>query len=87
MTIEHINLRASATTDPVAMAGAIAGEVRKFGRAEIHAMGPQAVNQTVKAIAIARGYVAPNGIELRCIPSFIDLAEDKTGIRFLVVTS
>ena len=55
---------------------------------EIHAIGAGAVNQAIKAIAISRGYVAPAGLDLVCIPSFIDLSldgQERTGIRLLVL--
>lgn len=61
--------------------------VRVHQRVEIQAIGAGAINQAVKAIAISRGYVAAGGLDLVCIPSFIDLAingEDRTGIRLLV---
>jgi stage V sporulation protein S len=50
-------------------------------------IGAAAVNQAVKSIAIARGYVAPNGIDLICVPAFAQLeidGESKTSIKFLV---
>ena len=80
-------LKVSATSQPVRVAGAIAGVVRTAGRVEIQAIGAGAINQAVKAIAISRGYVAPGGLELVCIPSFIDIAidgEERTGIRLVV---
>lgn len=80
-------LKVSATSQPVKVAGAIAGVVRVHQRVEIQAIGAGAINQAVKAIAISRGYVAAGGLDLVCIPSFIDLAingEDRTGIRLLV---
>jgi stage V sporulation protein S len=80
-------LKVAATSKPVLIAGAIAGVIRTKGRAEIHAIGAAAVNQAIKAIAIARGYVAPGGLDLVCIPSFINLSldgQERTGIRLLV---
>ncbi len=80
-------LKVSATSQPVRVAGAIAGVVRTHHRVEIQAIGAGAINQAVKAIAISRGYVAPGGLELVCIPSFIDIAidgEERTGIRLVV---
>ncbi len=77
-------LRVSANSDPGATAGAIANGVRECGSAEIHVIGPRAVNQAVKAIAIARGYVAPSGLDLYCTPSFstVRITEDeKTAIH------
>lgn len=57
-------LKVSSKSDPNKVAGAIAGVVREHGKAEIQAIGAGAVNQAVKAIAIARGYLAPSGIDL-----------------------
>ena len=80
-------LKVSATSKPVAVAGAIAGVVRTQSRVEVQAIGAGAINQAVKAIAISRGYVAAGGLDLVCIPSFIDISidgEERTGIRLLV---
>ena len=80
-------LKVSATSKPVAVAGAIAGVIRTAGRVEVQAIGAGAINQAIKAIAISRGYVAPGGLELVCIPSFIDISidgEERTGRRLLV---
>ncbi len=79
-------LRVSTNSDPGATAGAIANGIRECGSAEIHVIGPRAVNQAVKAIAIARGYVAPSGLDLYCTPSFstVRIAEgedEKTAIH------
>jgi stage V sporulation protein S len=80
-------LKAAAASKPVSLAGAIAGVIRSQGRVEIHAIGAAAVNQAIKAIAISRGYLTPAGLELVCIPSFVDLSldgQERTGIRLLV---
>jgi len=80
-------LKVGATSKPVLVAGAIAGVIRNQNRVEVHAIGAGAVNQAIKAIAISRGYVAPGGLDLVCIPSFIDLSldgQERTGIRLLV---
>ena len=80
-------LKVSATSKPVAVAGAIAGVIRAQTKVEVQAIGAGAINQAIKAIAIARGYVAPGGVDLVCIPSFIDISidgEERTGIRLLV---
>jgi stage V sporulation protein S len=69
-------LKVSATSKPVSVAGAIAGVIRSQHRVEVQAIGAGAINQAVKAIAISRGYVAPGGIDLVCIPSFIDISID-----------
>ena len=80
-------LKVAATSKPVLVAGAIAGVIRSQGRVEVHAIGAAALNQAIKAIAISRGYVLPGGLDLVCIPSFVDLSLDgqgRTGIRLLV---
>ena len=80
-------LKVSATSKPVAVAGAIAGVVRTQQKVEVQAIGAGAINQAIKAIAISRGYVAPGGLDLVCIPSFIDISidgEERTGIRLIV---
>ena len=82
-------LKVSATSKPVAVAGAIAGVVRTQQKVEVQAIGAGAINQAIKAIAISRGYVAPGGLDLVCIPSFIDISidgEERTGIRLIVET-
>ena len=80
-------LRVSASSRPPAVAGAVAGMIREHGRAEVQAIGAGAINQAVKAIAIARSYLAPAGVEIVCVPGFIDVkvnAEERTAIRFVV---
>ena len=80
-------LKVSADSKPKAVAGAIAAVVREKGSVEIQAVGAGAVNQAVKAIAISRGFVAPNGINLITIPAFtkVDIeGEERTAIKFLI---
>lgn len=80
-------LKVSTTSQPKSVAGAIAAIARSNDSTEIQAIGAGAVNQAVKSIAIARGYVAPNGIELICVPAFSQLeveGEIKTSIKFLI---
>lgn len=80
-------LKVSASSNPKSVAGALAAVVREKSKAEIQAVGAGAVNQSIKAIAIARGYVAPNGINLVCIPAFSEIiidGEERTAIRFIV---
>jgi stage V sporulation protein S len=80
-------LKVGATSKPVLVAGAIAGVIRSKSRVEVHAIGAGAVNQAIKAIAISRAYVAPAGLDLVFLPSFIDLlldGQERTGIRLLV---
>ncbi len=80
-------LKVSASSKPKAVAGALAAVLREEGRAEIQAVGAGAVNQAIKAIAIARGFVAPNGIDLVVIPAFSEISiegEERTAIKFIV---
>ena len=80
-------LKVSATSVPKSVAGAIAAIIRNDQPVEIIAIGAAAVNQAVKSVAIARGYVALNGIDLVCAPSFLQLDIDgspKTSIRIVV---
>lgn len=80
-------LKVSAQSKPKSVAGALAAVLREKGTVEMQAVGAGAVNQAVKGIAIARGYVAPNGIDLVCIPAFAEIkinGEDRTAIRFIV---
>ncbi len=80
-------LKVSSKSRPNSVAGALAGVLRENGRAEIQAIGAGAVNQAVKAIAIARGYVAPSGMDLVCIPAFVDVeidGETRTALKFVI---
>ncbi|HOV27005.1 MAG TPA: stage V sporulation protein S [Pseudobacteroides sp.] len=80
-------LKVSSKSNPNSIAGALAGVIREKGSAEIQAIGAGALNQAIKAIAIARGFVAPSGIELICIPAFTDIVidgEERTAIKLLV---
>ncbi len=76
-----------ATSVPNSVAGALAGVIRERGTAEIQAIGAGALNQAVKAVAIARGFVAPSGLDLICIPAFTDImidGEERTAIKLIV---
>lgn len=80
-------LKVSAKSAAGAVAGALAGTLREHGEAEMQAIGAGAVNQAVKAVAIARGYFAESGADLLCRPSFFHIEMDdqeRTGIRFEV---
>jgi stage V sporulation protein S len=80
-------LKVSSKSSPNSIAGALAGVIRERGNAEIQAVGAGAINQAVKAIAIARGFIAPSGIDLICIPAFTDIiidGEERTAIKFIV---
>jgi stage V sporulation protein S len=80
-------LKVSSHSNPNSVAGALAGVIREQGKAEIQTVGAGALNQAVKAIAIARGFVAPSGVDLICVPAFADIlinGEERTAIRILV---
>lgn len=83
-------LKISSKSEPNLVAGAIAGLIKEYDKAELHAIGAGALNQAIKSIAIARGYVAPSGLNLICIPAFIDVeveGEARTGIKLIVKSS
>ncbi len=80
-------LKVSAKSSPNSVAGALAGVLREKGGAELQAIGAGAINQAVKAVAIARGFVAPSGVDLVCIPAFTDIlidGEERTAIKLIV---
>ena len=80
-------LKVSTNTNPNAAAGAIAAFIREQGEAEIQAIGAGALNQAVKSVAIARGFVAPSGVDLVCIPAFTDIdidGEERTAMKLIV---
>jgi len=80
-------LKVASSSDPNKVAGAVAGIMREEGEAEIQAVGAGAINQGIKAMAIARGFVAPSGIDLICIPAFIDIeidGEERTAIKIII---
>lgn len=80
-------IKVSASSPPKSVAGALAAILRDRNTAEIQAVGAGAVNQAVKAVAITRGYVAPNGIDLVVVPAFSEVSidgEDRTAIKLIV---
>jgi stage V sporulation protein S len=80
-------LKVSSKSNPNAVAGALAGVLRQSGAVEVQVVGAGALNQAIKAIAIARGFVAPSNIDLICIPTFADIeidGESRTAIRLAV---
>ena len=80
-------LKVSSKSDPNRVAGALANVLRDKGSAEIQSIGAGALNQAIKAVAIARGFVAPSGKNLVCIPAFTDVeveGENRTGIKLIV---
>ena len=80
-------LKVSSKSNPNSVAGAIAGIIAEKGKVELQAIGAGAINQVVKAIAIAIGFVASSGVELVCIPAFSIVnieGEERTGMKFIV---
>ena len=83
-------IKVSATSRTSAVAGAIAGVVREHHRAVAQAIGAGAVNQAVKALILATGYLREDGIHVTCVPEFADVTiEDKvrTAIKFVIEPS
>ncbi len=80
-------IKVKANSRTAAVAGAIAGVVREHKRAEVQAIGAGAVNQAVKALVLARSYLAEDGITVICIPEFVDVEIDskvRTAIKLVV---
>jgi stage V sporulation protein S len=80
-------LKVSTRSNPNSVAGAMAGVVRTQGAVEVQVVGAGALNQAIKAVAIARGYVAGDGTDLVCVPEFADITingERRTAIRLLI---
>lgn len=80
-------LKVSSKSKPNSVAGALANAFREKQMVEIQAVGAGSLNQAIKAIAIARGYVAPTGKDLICVPAFSDImidGEERTAIKLIV---
>jgi stage V sporulation protein S len=80
-------IKVSATSPTSAVAGAIAGVVREHHRAEVQAIGAGAVNQAVKALALATGYLREDGIHVCSVPEFADVTIDdnvRTAIKLII---
>ena len=80
-------LKVSSRSNPNSVAGALAGVLRQSGVVEVQVVGAGALNQAIKAVAIARGFVAPSNIDLVCVPTFADIEIDgqgRTAIRLTV---
>lgn len=80
-------IKVSARSRTASVAGAIAGVIRESGRAEVQAIGAGAVNQAVKAIAIATGYLEEEDVHVVCVPSFVEVEiddQERTAVRILV---
>jgi stage V sporulation protein S len=80
-------IKVKANSRTAAVAGAIAGVMREHKHAEVQAIGAGAVNQAVKALVLARGYLSEDGIEIMCTPEFVDVEIDekvRTAIKLTV---
>lgn len=80
-------LKVSSKSSPASVAGAIAGMVNDGVPVNIQCVGAGAVNQAIKAVAIARGFVIPKGRDISCAPTFLDIeigGESRTAIRIAV---
>ncbi|MDW0115662.1 stage V sporulation protein S [Sporosarcina thermotolerans] len=80
-------LKVSSRSNPNSVAGALVAVIRDQGYAEMQAVGAGALNQAIKAVAIARGFVAPSGSDLVCAPAFTDIeinGEGRTALKLLV---
>ena len=80
-------IKVSGTSRTSAVAGAIAGVVREHKRAEVQAIGASAVNQAVKAVALAKNFLVNDGYNIVCIPEFVDVdieGKVRTAIKFTV---
>ena len=80
-------IKVSAHSRSTSVAGAIAGVIREVGRAEVQAIGARAVNQAVKAAAIALGYLKQDGIDVVMIPAFTEVAiddQERTAVKLTI---
>jgi stage V sporulation protein S len=80
-------IKVSGTSRTSAVAGAIAGVFRENKRAEVQAIGAIAVNQAVKAMVLAKGYLKEDGYDIYCVPEFVDVEIDgkvRTAIKFII---
>lgn len=84
-TDDHV-LKVSASSNPQTVASAIAHSIYENKSCKVRAVGAGAVNQAVKAIAIARGYTAPKGYDLKCIPGFTTIESHDGDISAIVFT-
>ena len=81
------SIKVSSKSNPNSVAGALANVFREKSSVEMQAIGAGALNQAIKAIAIARGFVAPSGMDLVCVPAFTDIdidGDQKTAIKLII---
>jgi stage V sporulation protein S len=80
-------IRVAATSRSTAVAGAIAGVMRERGQVDVQAIGAGAVNQAIKAVTIARGYLELDGIDIICVPAFVEVmidGQERTAVRLTI---
>ena len=80
-------LKVSSESNPSSVAGALVAIIKDNKKAEMQAIGAGALNQAIKAVAIARGFVASAGVDLICVPAFTTVevqGEERTGIKIIV---
>jgi stage V sporulation protein S len=80
-------IRVAAASRSTAVAGAIAGVIREQGHVNVQAIGAGAVNQAIKAVTIARGYLELDGIDVVCVPSFVEVVidgQERTAVRLSI---
>ncbi len=80
-------IKVSANSRTAAVAGAIAGVIREHKHAEVQAIGAGAVNQAIKALVLAKGYLANDGIPVSCVPEFVDVDIDgkvRTAVKLVI---
>jgi stage V sporulation protein S len=80
-------IKVSANSRTSAVAGAIAGVMREYKHAEVQAIGAGAINQAVKALILATGYLREDGMEICCVPEFVDVEIDekiRTAVKLVI---
>ena len=80
-------LKVGSKSNPNSVAGALSNLLKEKNNVEIQAIGAGALNQAIKAVAIARGFVAPSGLNLVCVPAFTDIVidgEERTAIKLII---
>ena len=80
-------IRVAASSRSTAVAGAIAGVMREQEQVDVQAIGAGAVNQAIKAVTIARGYLELDGIDIVCVPSFVEVViddQERTAVRLCI---
>lgn len=80
-------IKVAASSRSTAVAGAIAGVMRERGEVDVQAIGAGAVNQAIKAVCIARGYLEEDGIDIICVPMFVEVQiddQERTAVRLCI---